>query len=138
MYPDLNKMPKPSLGGMIFNIIMLFTPFIGFFLFGISGLFVGLTISSAGLFFFFFIHKQKGTQCEICKRSLINLGRGSQLANSLNIGTFFSVSNMRAGGEGPGDECLKCGRIYCTRCAQYDMTCKCGSKKFRTVRLQYK
>ena len=53
------------------------------------------------------------------------------------IGTFMSVSAMRAGLEGPGDECQRCGRIYGTNCAKIDMICVCGSKNFRTGRLRY-
>lgn len=80
----------------------------------------------------------RGSSCEICKRPLVNLGRGSSAAESLGMGTMFSSEGLREGLEGPGDECEKCGRIYCSTCAQYDMVCPCGSTAFRTVRLRYR
>lgn len=81
---------------------------------------------------------RRSGKCEICKRPLVNLGRGSPGAESLGIGTMFSSNGLREGLEGPGDECEKCGRIYCTNCAQFDMVCTCGSTAFRTVRLRYR
>jgi hypothetical protein len=137
-YSDFDPKPTPSIGGCLFNVIMLMLPFIGYFIFDFTGLMIGLIICNIGLFIFFFGRKLRGHRCVICGRSVINLGRGTPLANSMNIGTFFTVNGMRQGREGPGDECLKCGRVYCSNCAQYDMICSCGSKNFRTVRLQYK
>jgi hypothetical protein len=131
-------MPRPTRGGVIFNILMLAAPFIGLLLGGPIGLLTGMSIACIGLTWFFFIRKGHGSRCEICDRPLINLGRGSQFAETLNIGTFIDTGAMRAGLEGPGDECLRCGRVYCTRCATIGMTCKCGSKDFRTVRLRYR
>lgn len=131
-------MPRPTIGGMIFNILMLAAPFIGLCLVGPIGLLIGMSVACIGWIWFFFIHGRHGRRCEICSRPVINPGRGSQFAKTLNIGTFIDTRAMQAGLEGPGDECLRCGRVYCTRCATIGMTCKCGSKNFRTVRLLYR
>lgn len=131
------KTPPPTLGGLVFNLLMLAAPFIGLWLGGLVGLLIGMSIACIGLYWFFFVHGRRATCCEICGRPFTNLGRGTPLANSMNIGTFMSVSAMRAGLEGPGDECQRCGRIYCTNCAKIDMICVCGSKNFRTGRLRY-
>lgn len=128
----------PTLGGIVFNILMLTAPFIGFLLRGSLGLLVGMSVACIGWSWFFFIYGKRGMRCQNCGRPVINLGRGSPLADSMNMGTFISVSAMRTGQEGPGDECRRCGRIYCTNCTQIDMTCICGSRNFRTVRLRYK
>jgi len=133
-----SRMPRPTLRGVLFNILMLASPLIGVWLGGPMGLFGGMLIACLGLSWFFFVHGRRGSYCEVCGRPLINLGRGTPLANSMNIGTFVSVKGMRCGYEGPGDECQRCGRIYCTNCAQVDMSCVCGSRSFRTVRLRYK
>jgi len=69
---------------------------------------------------------------------IMNLGRGSKSAEAMNMGVFIKTSNLRAGREMFGDECLRCGRIYCHNCAQYGMKCKCGSDKFRTIGLRYR
>ncbi len=127
-----------TIGGMVFNILMLAAPFIGLWIGGPIGLLIGMSVACIGWIWFFFIHGRHGIRCEICGRPVINLGRGTPFANTLNIGTFMSVEGMRQGYEGPGDECQRCGRIYCTDCAQIDMTCVCGSKDFRTVRLRYR
>jgi hypothetical protein len=130
-------MSHPAIGGVIFNILMLAAPFVGFWLGGPIGLLIGMSVACIGWIWFFFIHGRHGGRCEICGRPVINLGRGSQFAETLNIGTFINTGAMRAGLEGPGNECLRCGRVYCTHCATIGMTCKCRSKNFRTVRLRY-
>lgn len=131
-------MPRPTIGCVMFNLCMLAAPFVGLILGGGTGLFVGLVVSCVGLAWFFFGRGRRGLICEICGRPVLNLGRGTPFAETLNIGTFMSVEGMKQGYEGPGDECQRCGRIYCTNCAQIDMTCVCGSKNFRTVRLRYR
>jgi hypothetical protein len=133
------RMPPPSLGGIVFNLLMLAAPFIGLWLGGWGGLLIGLSISCIGLGWFFFWKPRHGLRCEICMRPVINFGRGSLLAEQMGIpGTLIRVSTMHSGVEGPGDECLRCGRVYCTSCAQFDAICNCGSRDFRTVRLRYK
>ena len=135
--PDIDQMPPPSFLGMIFNLLMFLMPIIGMIIFGPIGLIIGATISCIGLYTFFFGKRRKGSKCDICNRPTVNLGRGTRSADSMNIGTFMNVSGIMSGREGPGDECLKCGRVYCTDCAQIDMKCECGSIRFRTVRLRY-
>jgi len=133
-------MPRPTKWGCIFNVLMLLAPFIGLFLGGGIGLVIGMVIACAGWIWFFFLRDRRllhGMRCETCGRPVINLGRGTPFAESTNIGTLLDVDRMRAGLEGPGDECLRCGRIYCWNCAEDNMTCVCGSNNFRTVRLQY-
>ncbi len=130
-------MPRPTIGGIIFNLCMLAAPFIGRLFYGDIGFVIGLAVGSIGLIWFFFFRGRRGLACEICSRPVTNLGRGTPLGNALNMGTFFDTNSLRQGSEGPGDECQRCGRIYCTTCAQVGMTCRCGSKDFRTVRLKY-
>jgi len=135
------RMPRPTKWGIIFNILMLIAPFIGLFLGGGIGLLIGMLVSCIGWIWFFLIRDRRalrGMRCERCDRPVINLGRGTSFAEESNIGTFFNAERMSQGYEGPGDECLQCGRIYCTNCAEMDMTCVCGSKSFRTVRLRYR
>lgn len=83
------------------------------------------------------VRSVRSSKCERCNSPLVNLGRGSPSAESLGIGTMFSADGVMNGTEGPGDQCERCGRIYCTHCAEFDMVCTCGSKAFRTVRLRY-
>jgi len=137
------KVPPPSLRGVVFNLLMLASPFIGLALFGPAGLIFGMIVAGIGLSWFFrhsiFRSPFRGNKCENCGRPFINLGRGSSFAERMNMpGTLFDVNEMRAGFEGPGDECLRCGRVYCSSCAMIDNVCKCGSKNFRTVRLRYR
>lgn len=80
--------------------------------------------------------KNELQQCEICSRRVQNLGRGIPPSLGLEA-TVLNVKAMKQGVEGPGDECERCGRIYCTNCAIEDMECICGSKNFRIVRLRY-
>lgn len=135
------RMPRPTKWGVIFNILMLASPFSGLWVGGGIGLLIGMSVSCIGWTWFFFIHGRRdalhGRRCELCGRPVINLGRGTPFTQSMNIGTFFNIERIRQGLEGPGEECLKCGRIYCSRCAEYDIRCVCGSNKFRTVRSQY-
>jgi hypothetical protein len=80
----------------------------------------------------------EGEYCEVCGRLIQDLGSGMPPYINLPGVVFFVTKNMLQGTEGPGDECQRCGRIYCWKCAMPDMTCKCGSKNFRTVRLRYR
>ncbi|MBK9681516.1 MAG: hypothetical protein IPO69_22120 [Saprospiraceae bacterium] len=75
LFPDL-PIPLISCGGIILNLLMLSTPFIGFFLGkkigigGLTGLFIGIVISFIGLARFFLIHVIRNIRCEICRRPL--------------------------------------------------------------------
>jgi hypothetical protein len=74
--------------------------------------------------------------CTVCGRPVQNLGQGGELLTG-SSSVIFDSSALIAGLEGPGDECQRCGRIYCTKCARTDAECVCGSKTFRVVRLRY-
>jgi hypothetical protein len=122
-------MPRPTIGSVLFGLCMLDAPLVGLLLAGWRGFFVGIVVDYIGLAWFF----GRGLTCEICGRRVLNLGRGTPFAETLNIGTFMSTESMRQGYEGPGDKCRRCGRVYCTNCAQIDMICVYGSKSFQTV-----
>jgi len=47
------RMPRPTVGRLIFNLCMLAAPFIGHQLGGDTGLFIGLVVSCIGLAWFF-------------------------------------------------------------------------------------
>jgi hypothetical protein len=134
---DFQNVPRSRLGGVTFIIGILAAPIIanilcgGICMFGILALGISFAVFNV-------VRLKRSLTCEICGRPLINLRGGSQYAESLNIGTFMSTEGMKRGDEGPGDECQRCGRIYCTNCAQIDMICVCGSESFRTVRLRYR
>ena len=118
--------------------IVILAPLVGYRIGGILGLILGLLVGFVGLSILYSGRLTRSISCAICGRSLMNLGRGSPMAEAMNIGTFMRTEGMRRGHEGPGDQCLRCGRIYCTNCADYGMTCICGSTSFQTVRLRYR
>jgi len=135
----LPRMPRPSPGGFIFNLLMLFAPWIGLWLGGLLGFVAGMMAACIGWTWFFFIYSRRGHFCEGCGRPIINMGLGSPGMEQmgLTLGPFFSTLGLRTGSEGPGYECLRCGRVCCERCLSHKFPCKCGSDNFRKVRLCY-
>lgn len=151
-------MPRPSKWWFIFNSLMFAAGlYIYYWLGNVIGLFIGMAVASAGWIWFFIRERRRmrGMRCQICGYSVINLGRPpTPIAELVNIAQFFRPEFIiERGMQGPGDECMRCGRIYCTSCAKIhwfekashdewvrdeNTTCVCGSKKFRTVRLKYK
>lgn len=128
------RMPKPTLRGLIFVLGMLAAPFVGLWVADIIGFFAGSIISCVGTFWFFFIRKIHGFECERCKRQVINFGANSPFYGL--PGVLLDSKAVKLGLEGPGLECLKCGRVYCSQCYEPWMSCVCGSKELRLVRLQ--
>ena len=84
-------------------------------------------------------HRAAVSRCVVCDRTIINMGRGLGHDRDHEFpGAMFSTTEMMAGNEGPGDECPRCGRVFCTLDARDDAICPCGSTRFRTVRLRYR
>jgi len=125
----LPGMPPPTIGGMLFNMLMLAAPLIGLWLGGPIGVLIGMSVASIGWVWFFFIYGRRKSHCARCGRPLLNLGRSA-------FGAMRTHDAMM-GLERLGDECQSCGRIYCSYCAGIDTTCVCGSSAFHTIRLHY-
>jgi hypothetical protein len=119
---------------MIFNILMFAAPFIGLWLIGPIGLLIGMSVACIGWIYLFFILGRREGSCAICGRLVLNVGHS-------NFGVMFRTDAMMKGEVGPGKECQRCGRIYCSYCTNYtsaDTVCICGSKSFRIVGLRYR
>lgn len=96
-------MPRPTIGGMIFNILMFTAPFIGLWLVGPIGLLIGMSVACIGWIWFFFIRGRRGLHCKVCGRPFQNLGSGMPPYIRLP-GALFDTESMRRGLEGPGYE----------------------------------
>lgn len=126
-------MPRVTIGRMIFNLLMLFAPFIGLWLLGPAGLSAGMFVACIGWIYLFFILGRREGFCALCGRPVLNTG-GSK------VGVMMRTDAMIRGEVGPGKECLHCSRVYCTSCTNYgaaNITCVCGAKNFRTAGLRY-
>jgi tetratricopeptide (TPR) repeat protein len=140
----LSGRPPLTKGGVIFNAAMQAAPFIGLgmgWLIGRGsgaavGFLTGVVVACVGWIYFFFVRNHPGTRCEVCGQRFIKGPASPPLID--NVGVMFSTAGMLSGAEGPGDECVKCGRIFCTSCARTGAECECGSTRFRTVRLIYR
>lgn len=142
--PHIPGMPQPTKGGMLFNLGMMVSPFVGL---GLGhalggkpgaaiGLFAGMIVACVGWSWFFFVKGRRGMCCETCGRPVTEATFSTPYMK--NMGVMMSTAGMQSGHEGLGDKCVKCGRIFCTNCAQDGATCKCGSARFQTVRLLYR
>ena len=150
---------EPNIKEQAFLLSMLLAPFIGLLLGGGIGFIIGLGIGCIGMTWFFFdygamrkmavmeslnfgkpMFAMTQLRCEICGRQISHVERGAP--SYIDIpGVLISAEAMRAGLEGPGYVCKRCGRIYCYDCMQTEMPfheCRCGSTDFQMVRLRYR
>lgn len=142
----LYSRPTPTVQGAVFNLLMLLSPLIGLGLgqmiggwrSPVVGLFAGMLVGVIGLSWFFFVKGVRGMKCEACGRSL---RKAPQNPPWMDIpGAMISREALMDASQGPGYECKKCNRTYCSDCQPIGGGggCKCGSRQFRTVRLMYK
>ena len=144
---------------MFFLISMLSTPFIGLLFGGGIGFIIGLGIGSIGMMWFFFAYggmrklavmeslnfgkpmfAMTRLRCDICGKQISSVERGMP-AYVNSPGVLMDQEAMRAGLEGPGYVCKRCGRIYCYDCVPREghfRVCRCGSTDLQMVRLRYR
>ena len=150
---------EPNIKELFFLLSMLSTPFIGLLLGGGIGFVIGLGIGGIGMIWFFVGYggmrklavmenltfgksmlAMTRLRCEICDRQISRVERGMP-AYVNSPGVLIDQEAMRAGLEGPGYVCKRCGRIYCYNCMHAEMpsrVCRCGSTDFQMVRLRYR
>jgi hypothetical protein len=135
-------LPPPTAKGVIFNLLMLIAPFVGLLLGkrysavgAFFGLLAGTIVAIIGLGWFFFVKGVRALRCASCGRPLRQGDANSPVSG---MGVFINTSDLMSGREGPGHQCLKCARTYCSDCDVPGLTCDCGANRLRLVRLIYR
>ena len=72
-------------------------------------------------------NRPRGSYCEIC-------GRPGDLAWGMP-GIKEVVLNSKDLAPDDDFKCVECGRYYCSSHDESGLTCVCGSKRFRTMRM---
>lgn len=79
---------------------------------------------------------KKSNLCDSCSRPFEKIINPAELM--MGMGVMMRTDQLMSGREGVGKECVKCLRTICSNCETFDMKCKCGSVKFRSVHLVYR
>lgn len=131
-------MPPPSRLGLAISGLTLAGPFIGFVLGtaaggldgGAIGFFAAAAIVAPIAVWYFEIYARRFYRCEGCGRTLMKVAEGQPV--------MVRASALFSSLVGEGAECVRCKRIYCTRCAELAAVCRCRSRAFREVWLRYR
>ena len=78
----------------------------------------------------------KRSTCPGCGCPLIKHRSPGNAMGLGSMGTFIDVARMRAGLEGLGGECEKCGGLVCPDCRDPSQACHCGARAWRSVRVE--